>query len=177
MCNGVCEKYPLPETLKKVLYKVSLDAFTVITMSDLTVMKTEAEIPAGEVEGINHTVIIQMYKDLCTSIKEGYAESKWVRTNDFGVLYVDEVEIDVISAEDNVKQVIYLTGEMLKMFRLKYKSKHTLLLILPTIAIILLGLNFNSPYDIVSVWIASVYSIVVNCFLKVKYKRRKNEFA
>jgi predicted membrane protein len=63
------------------------------------------------------------------------------------------------------------------MFRLKYKSKHTLLLILPTIAIILLGLNFNSPYDIVSVWIASVYAIVVNCFLKVKYKRRKNEFA
>ena len=114
LCNGVCEKYPLPETLKKVLYKVSLDAFTVITMSDLTVMKTEAEIPAGEVEGISHTVIIQMYKDLCTSIKEGYAESKWERTDDYGVLYVDEVEIDVISAEDNVKQVIYLTGEMLK---------------------------------------------------------------
>lgn len=60
------------------------------------------------------------------------------------------------------------------MFRLKYKSKHTLLLILPTIAIILLGLNFNSPYDIVSVWIASVYAIVVNCFFKDKYKNEMN---
>jgi len=114
LCNGVCEKYPLPETLKKVLYKVSLDAFTVITMSDLTVMKTEAEISAVEVEGISHTVIIQMYKDLCTSIKEGYAESKWERTDDYGVLYVDEIEIDVYTATDEVKQVIYLTGEMLK---------------------------------------------------------------
>ncbi len=59
------------------------------------------------------------------------------------------------------------------MFRLKYKSKHTLLLILPTIAIILLGLNFNSPYDIVSVWIASVYAIVFNSYLKTKYRKGK----
>jgi hypothetical protein len=114
LCNSVCEKYPLPETLKKVLYKASLNAFTILTMSDFTVIKTEAEIPVGEVEGVSHEVIIQMYKDLCISIKEGYADSKWERTDDYGVLYVDEVVIDVISAEDNVKQVIYLTGEMLK---------------------------------------------------------------